>query len=346
MRSDLKFNIAPTATLLLTLLLFPACGPSGEKAQEEPVEESREMITLRINAPRYLSQAPLFIARDEGFFTEQGLEVEFTSSHTNEAIPLLAKGDLDAAAALITISGLNSMARGAKMRIVADKGYFDPETCASDVIMARRSLVEGGGLSSPGQMKGLRISLDAASSEEYVVDTLLKGAGLSLDDLEVLKVPPPAELEALGEGSVDLVPISEPWVTRMSQAGSAVAWKPYQEVLPGFQFAVMIYGPSLLKDDPGAGRRLMTAYLKGVRQYNQGKTPRNLEIITGTLGLKPELLEDVCFPAIRGDGRIDIRSVVDFQAWAVARGYLDSPVSEDIFWDPSFIEHANDVLKQ
>jgi hypothetical protein len=33
------------------------------------------------------------------------------------------------------------------------------------------------------------------------------------------------------------------------------------------------------------------------------------------------------------------------QAWAVEKGLVDSPITEDQFWDPSFIEYANEVLK-
>ena len=87
------------------------------------------------------------------------------------------------------------------------------------------------------------------------------------------------------------------------------------------------------------------AYLKAVGQYNGGKTERNLEILVRHTGLGRELLKEACWPTLRDDGRINVKGVLDFQAWALARGFIDAPVREDQFWDPSFVEYANQALK-
>ena len=47
---------------------------------------------------------------------------------------------------------------------------------------------------------------------------------------------------------------------------------------------------------------------------------------------------------MRDDGQINLQSVLDFQAWAVEKGYVESPVAEEQLWDPSFVEYANEVL--
>ena len=88
----------------------------------------------------------------------------------------------------------------------------------------------------------------------------------------------------------------------------------------------------------------MVAYLKGVQQYNQGKTERNLEILANHTELDREFLMKACWPAFRDDGKISVQSVLDFQSWAMDKGLLDNPVEETQFWDPSFVEYANEVL--
>lgn len=330
-------NVMPVF-LAFCLLLQACAAPGTEQVRRE------KPVTLKVNAPPFLSMAPLFIAQEEGYYAEQGLQVEFSQFFTIEAIPALGQGKIDVAAGLIPISVLNSMARGTSIRIVTDMGYLDPTTCAADALMARRDLVENGELDSPAQMKGLRASVEQSSVEEYIVDKLLGTVGLTLDDLETLQIPIPSELEALGDGSVDIVPTSEPWVTRISQTGHGVVWIPFQDVVPDFQYLVIYYGPSLMEENPDAGRRFMVAYLKAVRQYNQGKTERNLEILAEYTGLDRELLNQACWPTARNDGQINVESILDFQAWAVGKGYLDSTVTEEQFWDPSFIEYANGVL--
>jgi NitT/TauT family transport system substrate-binding protein len=336
-----RHDLRAVGLLTLALNLFlQACVPSGARLlQPEPV-------VLKVNAPPFLSMAPLFIAQEEGLYAEQGLEVVFSDLYTVEAIPALGQGQIDVAAGLIPVNVLNSMVRGSDTKIVADRGYLDPKTCAADALVVRRQLVEDGALDGPAQMKGLRASVERSSAEEYVVEELLGSVNLTLEDIETVDIPIPSELEALGDGSVDIVPTSEPWVTRMSQAGVGVAWIPFQEVIPDFQYLVVYFGPSLMEEDLDTGRRFMVAYLKAVRQYNEGKTERNLEILGEYTGLDRELLSEACWPTMRNDGLINVESVLDFQAWAVEKGYLDTAVREEQFWDPSFVDYANEVLAE
>jgi NitT/TauT family transport system substrate-binding protein len=328
-----------TYVVFTLVLLLQGCA-FFESAQDRP-----EPVTLRVLVQPYLSYAPLFIAQDAGFFAEQALQVEFVQmNEAVEAVPALTQGTLDVAAGLIWPAHLNAIARGARIRIVADKGYIGPQDCSYTTIMVRPALIENGELGSPAQLRNRKIVLNSASFTGYYLDTLLNTAGLTLEDIEIVDVPVPARPEALEKGSVDGVIVSEPWVTRILQGGQGALWMPAEEVIPESQVGSIFYGPSLLDKDPDAGRRFIIAYLKAVRQYNQGKTERNVEVMAEYTRLDRELLNQACWPTVRSDGRISVQSVLDFQAWAVRRDLLDSPLTEEQFWDPSFVEYANQVL--
>jgi NitT/TauT family transport system substrate-binding protein len=100
----------------------------------------------------------------------------------------------------------------------------------------------------------------------------------------------------------------------------------------------------LLDQDPEAGKRFMTAYLKAVRQYNQGKTERNLDILAKHTELDRELLRRACWPVMRDDGQVNLQSLIEFQSWAQTKGLIDRPVTADQLWDASFINHATQAL--
>jgi NitT/TauT family transport system substrate-binding protein len=320
-------------------LLLQACVPA---AVEQPVSEP---VKLKVHLATFLSFAPYFIATEEGYFTEQGLQVEFVKVDTApEHIPLLAKGDLDVWAGGLNVGLLNAIAREGKIQIVADKGYVAPEECTYISSLANLDLVKSGELNSPSQLAGRRIGMIPASIQDYYMSKILGQTGLTTKDIEVINIPNPARLEAIGDGSLDLAVTGEPWVTRILRTGSAEVWMPAEQVIPDFQFGFIVFGPNLLEKNPDAGRRFIVAYLKAVRQYNQGKTERNLEILAKHTGLDRELLTQACWSSFRDDGQINVQSVLDFQAWAVEKGYLDSPVTADQFWDPSFVEYANQVL--
>jgi NitT/TauT family transport system substrate-binding protein len=327
---------------LLIALLLGACAPPGaEQPQPEPV-------TLKVGILPYISYAPFFIAEEEGYFAEQGLQVELVRpGNVSEAVAALVQGDLDVAGGTVNSGYLNGMARGAEIRYVADKSYISATSCTYAAFIARRALVEAGELDSPAQLSGRRIAIPdsiRASVLGYYIEAMLETANLTLDDIEIVNLPSPAQIEALEEGTVDLILTGEPWVSRILKAGDAVLWMPVQQVVPDYQHATILYGHTLLEENPDAGKRFMVAYLKAVRQYNQGKTERNLEILAEHTGVDLELLDQICLPPMRNDGGINVDSVLDFQAWAVEKGYLDSVVTEDQFWDPSFVEYANEVL--
>ena len=136
-----------------------------------------------------------------------------------------------------------------------------------------------------------------------------------------------------------------PWLTQMQQAGYAVIWKPVQEFIPNFQHAVLLFGPTLLAERTDIGKRFMVAYLKAVRQFNLGKTGRNLEIVSKHTGLDQSVLKKCCWPAFQPNGQINVQSLVDYQSWAIRKGLLDREVPPDQFWDPSFVEIRDEGVK-
>jgi NitT/TauT family transport system substrate-binding protein len=293
----------------------------------------------------FLSYAPYFIAEEEGYFAEQGLAVEFVhGAAAPENILPLAHGELDVWAGGVVSGLLNAVAREGNLKVVGNKGYIDADACTYFSVLADRDLIEAGELDSPSALSGRRIGMIPASLQTFYLSSILQGSDVTVGDMETVDLPNPAKLEAMRTGSLDLVITAEPWVTRILETGNAAVWMPAEEVLPDFHFAYIVFGPTVLEEKPEAGRRFMVAYLKAVRQYNQGKTERNMEILAKHTGLDRELLEQACWPAIRNDGWVNPDSLLEFQAWAIEEGFLDRSVTEDEFWDPSFVEYANEEL--
>ena len=323
-------------TIFFILVTFLFVNPAfGEKRQQS------ELRTLKVVTMPFLTNAPFFIADTEGYFKEQGLDVEFVNmNRTSTAVSSLIRGKLDVISGAIWPSHLNAIGRGARIKFVASKGYIADSSCICSAIVARRALVESGELAGPEQLRGLRISVNVSSYKNYFLDKLLNTVGITLQDMEIVDLLLPVESEALRKSKIDIAILSEPWLTRMKASGDGVIWMALREVVPQFQWGFIFYGPTLLDENPDAGKRFMTAYLKGVRQYFQGKTERNIDILVEYTGLDRDLLLNACWPALRIDGHIDIEEVNDYQAWAFQKGLLDRIVTDEEFWDPSFVEYA------
>lgn len=339
MTSRNAFPARPVWTAVpLALLLAATAGRSLP-------ETAPPLSHLKVLYGRYLSFAPLAIAQAEEYFRSQGLDVEMVHiSGPVESTPALIRGEIDVGAGMLRIAELNAMARGADLRIVADKGHFESGPCVSSALVARPGFLKVPDPGSAAHLRGARVSAVSLSYAEYVLETFLAARGLKLSDLRLVRLQEAAAAAALEEGSLDLQHMSEPFLTRARQSARATVWKPASEIVPGAQMAVILFGPRLLTRDRHAGERFLTAYLRGVRQYNLGKTPRNVEILAGTTRLDPALVREACWEAIRPDGKINVESVLDYQRWAVGRGLLDAPLPPAKFWDPSFAEAANKAL--
>lgn len=317
--------------LVLAAAFLVACGPAGPEGADERV---------RVAVRPFLSFAPFYVAQAEGLFAAQGLAVELVDFGTAEAAAALARGDVDAVSYFLSAGVFNLIGRGAKVRIVADKGVNDPTVCSADGIVARNALLESGALAAADGLRGRRVDYHQGTVAEYLLDRALAQAGLTLADVDHHPVPQAAKLEALRSGGVDLSVFSEPLISSAEAAGVARSWRSASELAPGLQWSVLVYGESLLVRRPEVGRRFMVAYLQAVDSLRGGKTRRIVEIVAERTSLPAELLQRACWPNLRRDGLIDLDSVLEFQRWAVRRGYLERVLSPEEFWEPRFVLEA------
>ncbi|MCI0539808.1 MAG: hypothetical protein L0Z50_31760, partial [Verrucomicrobiales bacterium] len=271
------------------------------------------------------------------------LEVEFVPiERGSDAIPALLQGDLDVINGTVSPAVLNTAATSAEFKVVADRVSYLPQDCSYTSFVVRKDFLESGALDDPNAK--IRTAGSTASISEFLRELAFEHEGISLDRLELLDVPTQATLQALLDGGIDMATLVEPELTRGLQTGEIVIWVQAEEIMANYLFGTVAFGPNLLVENREAGQRFMVAYLKAVRQYNEGKTERNLEIVANATQLDVEFLQAACWPAIRSDGLIDYSSVEAWQQWAISKGYLEAPLTEEQFWDPSFVEFANQVL--
>lgn len=334
-------SFAMIAIWLFTALLS-GCIKSPAPAQSPTSPPAKVKVLLL----PFLTFAPFFIAEHEGYFTEQGLQIEYVRlDRGTEAIVALAQNDLDVYAGAINLGILKAM-RGTNIRIVADKGYFDPNGCTYMSILVRKELAPNGEFAA-SELLGRQVNMSARGNiREYYFDKIAETAGLDSQAISFTNVPDEGVGEALKNGSIDLSPITEPWVTRILQDGHSFSWMPAEQVLPGYHFTFIAYSDKFRSQSPDVGKRFMVAYLKALKKYNEGKTDRNLEILAQATSLDRQFLLDSCWGAIRADGYMSIEDVLSFQEWAISKGLLDqAPLTAEEIWDPSFVEAANLALK-
>ncbi|WP_129677443.1 ABC transporter substrate-binding protein [Candidatus Chloroploca sp. Khr17] len=326
---------------LLVSIFYSACVPVPPPQAAAPAPKTLKVLILP-----FLSFAPYFIAQENGYFAEQGLEVEFVQMQQGtEAIPALVQSQIDVYGGFINAGLLNAISQDVNVKLVADKGYIATTSCGADDFMTPQNKAIQSALADASQRANLRFSANTASVEGYFISQLVAPFGMTLNDVRIEYIADPAaELDALNNGAIDVALVSEPWVTRITQADAGQVWQPVSAIAPDFQSGIIAFGPTLLTEDRAAGERFMVAYLKAVQKFAEGKTDRNVAIIAQYTKLDPALLRDMCWTTFRGDGSINTASITEFADWARENNLLDTVPTPAIFWDGSFVDFANKAL--
>lgn len=321
----------PSTTFLLALCLTSlGCSRGGQGA---PLD------TVRISVGPYLGNAPFYLAAAAGDFEAMGLEAEFvTLGPGGMSVTALLTGGVDAWGGGVGLTQLGAVAQGGQLRIVADRGQLAPGECSylgfvrrdglTDAQLASGNLVYSGGTSR--QISAL-----------YLLERALEQLRAPLDRYTTISLPPAASTEALRNGRLDVASDVEPGLGGLRTAGTP--WFGGEEISPNFQWGMLMYGPRLLGPNRGLGVRLMAAYRRGVARFLEGKTAENIAVLAPIFGMTPEALAAACWPFMRADGRINLESLLEFQAWGVRRGHLDRALNAAELWDSSFVVAADSI---
>ena len=329
--------------VLLAALSLGSCTRKQSAADDTSEDAVPERVSIKLAVFPYMSNAVFHIAIEEGYFADQGLEIERVPVRTNnEMMTAIISGDADVGAPSIHAGLFNVVAKGSPMRLVLPLTTFIAQDCAYIGFLARQEDIDSGVYASISQWKDARMTNTSAntfSTPDYISDLALQTAGLSLADVELKAVSLPAHAEALTSGQVDIVYAIEPWITRMTASEKIGLLIPADGFVGGFTVSLVAYGERLL-GDPEVGQKFANAYMRGVRQYMEGKTPRNIELISDFTGLEKSLVEEVCWSAVSTEGAINTELIMKNQRWLDDKGLIDRLLQPEEFLDTRFIAEA------
>ncbi|HWR31279.1 MAG TPA: ABC transporter substrate-binding protein [Negativicutes bacterium] len=337
-------------TLLLTLLLgvtllTAACGqgPAAKPAEKADVNPAK----VKVGTIRAISDAPIFIALEKGYFKEQNLDVEAVSFGSGaDMIAPLSAGQLDAGAGTPSAGLYNAIARGFDLQIVADKGRVGKN---SDyiAILVRKDLSESGAIKTYADLKGKKIAVsNLGGSNAVELGAALQKAGLTLKDVEPVEMSFPNMGIALANKSIDAAVVAEPNLIKFVEAGYAVRWKGVYELVPDQQAAVLLYAAKFAKDSPDVATRFMVAYLKGIRDYNDAFFNNKgydevVAILTKHTSVKDAAVYKKMAPAgFDSDGKVNLASLQSDYNWYKSQGKIQGSVDFDKIVNPAFAKAA------
>jgi ABC-type nitrate/sulfonate/bicarbonate transport system substrate-binding protein len=328
-RTRLRVRAAVGAVLFGALMAL-GCDRATQTGTPGHAAGATPLTTVRVAYSPYVSWGPLVIAEREGYFRDEGIAIEFVSAlHSEESLVALATGDLDVRPGPLSAGFLSAIAQGAPIRIVAGMGYLPRESCTYFGIVVRR------GLDTAGSSAITRMRTSQDGWTRFLVSRMLAQRAVKLSTIETLRLPAPVMVSSLESGAIDAVAASEPTLSRVADVGTR--WLSAQESSPDFPWGVIAFGERLLQRDRALGVLFLRAYRRGMAQYQQGKTERNVALIATSTGDTPESTRNVCWPAFRPDARVDWSGIDAFQRWARTEGLMERSVTQSQAWDSTFV---------
>lgn len=270
----------------------------------------------------YLSQAPIFIAIEEGMFEAEGISVKRVDMKSSQpVVPGLMSGEFDVAMAVPSAGFYNAIARGGKARLVGPGVTFSKGGCDYAAYYGRKGF-DHAALTS-GQSLKINLSADAFTFEGYLSDLMNDLPGAEKLSYAFKEMPAYTQGDALKSASIDVAFTAEPWVTRFNDAGIGQMAMGASQILPDGQYGAVMFSARMVADEAGVGARVKRALDAAIQQYNLGKTERNLEILAKYTSLSVDLLNRACWASVPADGIVRTQSLMDYQGWLLNNKTID-----------------------
>jgi len=294
--------------LLLSLTVFSASCQKPEKSAGP-----KEKVTIGVGLGGLT--LPFIIAREKGFFREEGLDATLRFYPSGKkAMEAMFAGEVDSATLTDTPIVFSSLMRD-DFAVFATFGYSH-DNCK---VIGRKDR----GVSKPADLKGKKIGFTARTSTHFFVQIYLTEHRIDTAAVKLVDCPPADLPGALKKGRVDAIAIWEPHASMAMKAlpGKAVRLPKSELYKQTFNLAVM---RSYAKGHSEVLKKILKAVDRAITFIKQN---RNESIAVMTKGLKPgeDLLvsvqDDLVFELSLEQSLLTI--LEDEARWAIANKFTD-----------------------
>jgi NitT/TauT family transport system substrate-binding protein len=308
-------------------LALTACASSGPGPT--PVGSGPEVSQITVGTLPIVDAAPIHLAIEEGYFTDEGLTVTVELVQGGAAaIPALVGGDLDIAYGAWP-SFLRANAEGLQLRAVADG------TRAVSGFTELLAMPGSGLESDPAAMAGKRIAVNTLGNiGELAVRAALVRAGLPADAATLVEIGFPDMAITLERGDVDVIWASEPVATlARDDPGAVLVIDSYVDEMEGFPVAGYQATAQFVEANPRTVEAFRRALERAVDRIGADESVAR-DLAPSFTGLDAALAERVVLPEFRAT--LEVADLERVQDRLLEFGMLEAPL------DLETLVHAGD----
>lgn len=301
----------------------PVAAAVATVTPEANTPASGELAKVKVGFVPVTVFAPIFVAKDLGYYAEEGLDVQLEPFPGGaDPVVLTASGELDAAFVGVGPAFWNGAAQGLPMKIIAP-GHAEGDPVATPLMISKKDC-EDGKITSVADLKGKKVSVNARGATEYWLNAALETGGLTIDDIDLQVLPFPDAVAALQAGAVDAAMVGEPLATQAERDGIAVRLASsfaVQDIQP----TTIIGNENWLAEHPDQAEGFVTGYMRASKLLADGglDDPAVQAIIEKYTGVPAELVAASVHPVFSSDGFIAFDGLTKLQSFFRGRDQLE-----------------------
>lgn len=321
-----KARVAAVA-MLLAVFLLAGCGVGRGSAVELKPDEP-----IKVGVIPVADFAPVYIAVEEGYFADEGLNVKTQVMQNAAAIaPSVINGQLQFGTAAVP-PFLAAVQRGLPLTAIANgsSNTADPNQDPSALVAA-----PGSNITRPKELEGRTVAVNALSSLPHVTTAAaIKADGGDPAKVTFVAMPFPDMLPALERSAVDAAALVEPFYARAladDGPGGKLLANPNSAVLtPNGTFTLIFTAQPFIEKNPEIVEKFVRAVDRA--SVEAARDPKKVGAVLAKYGkLPPEVFAEIRIPMY--SDKLDTAALVNTGELMHRLGFLPGSVDvESAVW--------------
>jgi NitT/TauT family transport system substrate-binding protein len=229
----------------------------------------------------WVGYGPLHIAKELGYFKEQGLDVNLTIiEDESQYAAALASGNIDGLGNVIDREVIH-FAKGTPETVI----FAMDESTGGDGVVA------AGDIKAVADLKGRTVALDKSSTSYFFFLSILEKNGVKEDEVNIQEMGASDAGAAFVAGKVDAAVTWEPWLTNAGQREGGHVLMSSRE-MPGTIVDVFVMNDNFMAKHPEAPAKMARAWFKAIEWY-KANPAKGDEIMAKAFGLSAAEVADM-----------------------------------------------------
>lgn len=314
----------------------PPAAPTSVAATTPPAqataaaEVAAEGASLKLALIPVLDTIPIYIALQNGYFADQGIQVEtIPVKSPQERDVLLQTGQVDGVLTdLQSVGLLNKDAVRVKAVYTSRRPF--PEAPLFRILASPKS-----NIATPADLKGVPIGISSNTIIEYLTDRILAAEGLAAADINKLETGAiTVRFEQLMNGNIQAAVLPDPLAQGALAAGAKLIADDTKHT--GLSQSVLVFRDATLKARPEVVTKFLTAWEQAVQEVNTN--PEQYRAILMEQGRVPDSIKDSYkMPPFPERGVPSESEVADVTAWLKTKGLVSRDIPYGEMVDAAFL---------